>query len=101
MASDEEDGEDEGGDEVGDLDALLKGRQEKLGGQARGGRASVSAEVYGAFNRKDKFKARVIEKTPEQRQRIEALLMKSFMFKALEPKDLQTIIDAMEVKTFK
>ena len=36
-----------------------------------GQRNSVSAEVYGSFNKKDNFKAKVIPKTEEQRKRIQ------------------------------
>ena len=43
----------------------------------------------------------MIEKSPEQREKIKGLLLKSFLFKALEEKDLSTIISAMERKAFK
>lgn len=64
-------------------------------------RAAVSAEVYGEFNKKENFKARVIKKTPEEQITIKEKLLKSFLFKALDEKDLQTCIDAMEIKKLK
>lgn len=64
-------------------------------------RAAVSAEVYGAYNKKENFKARVIKKSPEEQATIKEKLLKSFLFKALDEKDLQTCIDAMEIKRLK
>ena len=55
MASDEEDDDEEEEDNVMDLDAMLKKKQETQGQKMKGGRSSVSAEVYGAFNRKENF----------------------------------------------
>ena len=37
---------------------------------SKGQRASVSAEVYGLFNKKEEFKAKVIAKNNEQKIRI-------------------------------
>ncbi len=67
----------------------------------RGQRASVSAEAYGQFNMKGDFKARVIEKTEEQRQRILSRVMQSFLFNSLEDKELETVLLAFEEKRFK
>lgn len=64
-------------------------------------RSSVCAEVYGIFNKKEDFKARIITKTPEQIERISNKVNQSFMFSALDEKDLKTVIDAMEEKNFK
>jgi cAMP-dependent protein kinase regulator len=63
-------------------------------------RSSVCAEVYGAFNKKEDFKHRIIPKTPDQIERITNKVNKSFMFSALDEKDLKTVIDAMEEKNF-
>jgi len=59
-------------------------------------RSSVSAEVYGQFNKKGDFKPRVIAKTAEQKERILEKLSKAFMFANLEPKEKNVVIDAME-----
>lgn len=64
-------------------------------------RSSVCAEVYGAFNKKEDFKARIVPKTPDQYERITNRVSQSFMFSALDEKDLKTVIDAMEEQNFK
>uniref|UniRef100_A0A0G4HIE2 cAMP-dependent protein kinase regulatory subunit n=1 Tax=Chromera velia CCMP2878 TaxID=1169474 RepID=A0A0G4HIE2_9ALVE len=91
---DEDDDEDE--DEVGDLPEFTQVNR------GRGPRASVSAEAYGAWNKKDtEFKAPVYEKTEDQVTRIKGVLANSFLFSALEAKDLETVILAMQEKTLK
>ena len=64
-------------------------------------RSGVSAEVYGKFHKKENFVARVIQKTPEQIQRIKSSVIHSFLFGNLEPKDLEVVINAMEEKRYK
>lgn len=56
----------------------------------------MSAECYGAWNQKKDFDPPVHPKTPEQKERLQATLGKSFLFQALEGKDLVIVIDAME-----
>jgi cAMP-dependent protein kinase regulator len=63
-------------------------------------RNSVSAEVYGAFNKKEAFVPREIKKSPETIERIRQRLLQSFLFSALEDKDIQTVLLAMEERTF-
>jgi cAMP-dependent protein kinase regulator len=65
-----------------------------------GGRSSVSAEVYGAFNKKENFKPKFVSKSEAQYKRISQCVVHSFMFNSLDEKDLQTVIDAMEEKKF-
>jgi cAMP-dependent protein kinase regulator len=65
-----------------------------------GGRSSVSAEVYGAFNKKENFKPKFVPKSEAQYKRISQCVVHSFMFNSLDEKDLQTVIDAMEEKRF-
>lgn len=67
----------------------------------QGCRASVSAEVYGDFNKKAKFSVKVIKKTDEQKKLIEEKVLKSFLFNSLEEKELRNVIDAMGQKNFK
>ena len=50
------------------------------GGKSREG---VSAEAFGTWNKKETFKARVFEKTPQQSAAIVDKLTNSFMFQAL------------------
>jgi cAMP-dependent protein kinase regulator len=63
-------------------------------------RKSVSAEVFGQFNPKTEFKLKVVPKTDAVKQQIRELLIGIFMFKNLEEKDMQTILNSMEVKEF-
>lgn len=64
-------------------------------------RTSVSAEAYGKFNKKIDFVAKVIFKTEQQKARIREKLDKCFMFQALEDKEINVVIDAMELKQYK
>lgn len=62
-------------------------------------RTSVSAEAYGAWNKKEEFTPPVFEKSEEQATRLKDTLSKSFMFSALDDKESKIIIDAMEEVT--
>ena len=64
-------------------------------------RSSVSAEVYGFYNKKGKFVPKVIPKNDEQMNRIKGKIISSFIFSSLEKKDLDIVINAMEEKRFK
>ena len=64
-------------------------------------RQSVSAEVYGEYNKKAKFVPKVIPKSSSQRKRINERVMQSFLFNSLEENDLNTVIDAMEEVKFR
>lgn len=63
-------------------------------------RQSVSAEAYGQWNQKKAFVPPVHAKTAEQKERLKNTLGKSFMFSALEPADMETILTAMQEKNF-
>lgn len=63
-------------------------------------RAAVSAEVYGNFNKKEDFVARVIKKSEEQIQRIKARILQSFLFCNLDQADLEIVINAMEERKY-
>eukprot|EP00746_Dinoflagellata_sp_MGD_P165720 gnl/MRDRNA2_/MRDRNA2_95159_c0_seq1.p1 gnl/MRDRNA2_/MRDRNA2_95159_c0~~gnl/MRDRNA2_/MRDRNA2_95159_c0_seq1.p1 ORF type:complete len:323 (+),score=70.82 gnl/MRDRNA2_/MRDRNA2_95159_c0_seq1:71-1039(+) len=65
-------------------------------GQIMTARSSVSAEAYGAWNQKRVYNPVVIPKTEEQRARLKEVLLRSILFFALEPKDLEIVIDAMK-----
>jgi len=58
-------------------------------------RTSVSAEAYGEWNTKKSFVAPVIPKTDEQKDRLRAVLSKSFLFSSLEDNDVTVVIGAM------
>lgn len=91
----EEEEEDEDQDKV---DQLIAQRKNMVA--AKGQRSSVSAEVYGMFNQKGNFVARVIQKTPEQKQRIMGKIMQSFLFNSLDDKEQTTVLDAFEERKF-
>lgn len=64
------------------------------------GRNSVSAEVYGQYNKKKDFIAPVHPKTEEQKTHILNLISKNFLFQFLDADTKKIITDAMEVKHF-
>ena len=64
-------------------------------------RNSVSAEVYGIFNKKKIFIPKKIHKSQEQINRIKGKIISSFIFNSLDKKEIQIVIDAMEEKKFK
>ena len=68
--------------------------------KGRGQRSSVSAEVYGAFNKKEDFKPRVIPKDEEQKKRILNKIGESFLFSSLEQNEMETVLGAFEEKKF-
>jgi cAMP-dependent protein kinase regulator len=61
-------------------------------------RTSVSAEAYGVWNVKKAFTPPVHPKSDEQKERIKAVLQTSFLFSALDAKDLDILIGAMVEK---
>lgn len=63
-------------------------------------RSSVSAEAFGVWNVKGSYLPKVVEKTPEQRERILKRLCRSFMFSALDEKEQGIVINAMEEREF-
>lgn len=67
----------------------------------KGHRTSVSAEVYGKFNKKEDFKPRVIPKTQDIVETISNRLSNAFMFSALDDREKEVVINAMEEKNFK
>mmetsp|Transcript_75596 Transcript_75596/g.200799 ORF Transcript_75596/g.200799 Transcript_75596/m.200799 type:complete len:433 (-) Transcript_75596:43-1341(-) len=89
----DEDEEDEDEDDDDDMADIMpeppKNRQQ---------RQSVSAEAYGAWNKKTEFVAPVYEKTPDQKARIERCLGPSFLFQALEKKEMDTVVLAFKEK---
>jgi len=75
--------------------------KEKVQSNKKGPRTSVSAEVYGTFNKKESFVPRIIKKTEAQKEKIKQRLSQAFMFAALEPKERDIVIDAMEERKVK
>ena len=73
-------------DEVDDLPMPSKSKLSMV-------RTSVSAEVFGEWNKKEDFHPRFIPKSDSQKARIAERLSKSFMFAALDNNEKQIIID--------
>jgi len=62
----------------------------------RGPRASVSAEAFGVWNQKGTFTAKVVAKETAQKTQIREKLNMAFMFSALDEKEKDIVVDAME-----
>ena len=60
------------------------------------GRTSVSAEVYGLFNKKGQFVPKVYPKSQDIEHALLNKLNESFMFRALESSEQKIVIDAMQ-----
>ena len=66
--------------------------------KTKGPRASVSAEAFGQFNKKEDFKARVVPKDQATKDAIMEKITMSFMFSGLDSNEMQVVVDAMEEK---
>lgn len=64
-------------------------------------RTSVSAEAFGIWNKKEDFKPKVVKKNHEQVNRITERLASAFMFQALDDKEKEVVVGAMEEVKFK
>ena len=92
MDSESEDEDEEEVDVTPTLPEKLKGPPKQ--------RSSVSAEVYGLWNKKGVYKPKVIPKSQEQKERIRKRLNQSFIFQALDDNEKNIVIDAMDERTF-
>lgn len=95
--SSDSDSSDEDSDSDSSDDAeVLKARQ-RMNNKGWKPRASVSAEVYGEWNRKEDFKPKVIKKDEETMDNIKHKIKQSFMFNNLSESDIEVVINAMRV----
>ena len=62
-------------------------------------RASVSSEAFGEFNKKGDYVPRVIEKAQDKKEAITNRLKQAFMFEALDDKERDIVVMAMEERT--
>lgn len=69
--------------------------------QKRGPRMSVSAEVFGNYNKQEDYQAPVYAKTPEQIAAITKRMEKNFFFDSLNPTDKNSILQAIVPKQYK
>jgi cAMP-dependent protein kinase regulator len=81
--------------EVSDEDDYVDDLPEPTKNKKNEQRTSVSAEVFGVFNKKGDFTPTVIEKSDEVKEKIRKRLMESFLFSALDEKDRNIVLDAM------
>lgn len=79
-------------------DEILKKLMEKRGKSKK--KQGISAEAYGDYNKLGDYEPVVIEKSAEQIEQIKSVLKNSFLFQAIEPKDAEIVIAAMDVKSF-
>ena len=63
-------------------------------------RTSVSAEVFGRYNKKEEYVPYVVPKSQEVKDKIKGRLQMAFMFKALGADELNIVVDAMDEKRF-
>ena len=63
-------------------------------------RSSISAEAYGRFNQQT-YIPKIIEKTEEQKTMVREKMLKSFLFKAMDDRNFEIIINALEEFNFK
>ena len=89
---------DEFKEEQNEIDKEIQARRNKM--MKRGQRSSVSAEVFGLYNKKSAFKPRVIPKKDSQKETIRKRCLQSFIFNSLEDQDFVQVIDAFEEKRF-
>jgi cAMP-dependent protein kinase regulator len=69
--------------------------------EARGKRASVSAEVFGTWNRQETFKPPRYEKSAEVMAALKSRLQQAFIFNSLNPDELKIIMLAFRAVTCK
>ena len=67
----------------------------------KGPRASVSAEAFGEYNKKGDFKAQIVNKSEQTRDKIAARLNQAFMFQALDDNEKAVVITAMDERRAK
>ena len=65
------------------------------GGASRGPRQSVSAEAFGNWNKKEDFNPPVNPKTDAVKKALADRLDQAFMFNALNPTELEIVLNAM------
>eukprot|EP00347_Sterkiella_histriomuscorum_P017965 403347301 len=62
----------------------------------KGPRSSVSAEAFGAWNKKSDFSARHVEKSDDTKDAIRSRLSQSFLFNSLNEEEFKIVVDAMD-----
>ena len=96
VSGSDESSEDSEGDEVDDLPFA----DQKAQLAKRGPRASVSAEAFGNWNKKEEFKAPFYAKSDELITALRSRLSQAFMFSNLNPEELEIVLGAMQKFSF-
>lgn len=86
----------DGEDDVFDLPM----EEVKKNAAKRGPRASVSAEAFGNWNKKEEFKAPFYPKSEELTSSLRNRLNQAFMFSNLNPDELEIVLGAMQKFSF-
>jgi len=87
-------------DEENDVVDDVTFKAKKCSQVAKRNRSGVSAEVYGEFNKKESFTAKVIPKSEDTKTRILILLRNSILFKNLDTVETEIVMGAMEEKEY-
>ena len=88
-----------GSDESEPDDEEIERKLEKM--KNANGRSSVSAEVYGSFNKKGQYVPKTIPKSEDQSNRIRQKLQTVWMFSNIGNAEKDILIKVMEEKKFK
>lgn len=76
------------------LKKLEEKKKKKVG--KKNSRQGISAEVFGEFNKKEDFVAKIIPKAAEVEEAIRKLMEKSILFTCLNKEEINIVIQAME-----
>lgn len=93
----EEEEEEDDDEDVMDMEEYEK-KQAEMAAKHKGPRTSVSAEAYGAWNKKDvNFTAPKYPKSPDEVAALKDVLQKIFMFSSLQKEHIDTVVGAMQL----
>lgn len=94
------DSEEDSDDDVVDFLPPPKGWESDGKGFKAHPRGSVSAEAYGKWNQKTEFVPPVIDKDAATKKRIRAAIAKSLIFRGVDKRDQEVIVDAFSEQRF-
>jgi cAMP-dependent protein kinase regulator len=94
FSEEEEEEQEDAGVKDDDEDEAMRARMRQRGARRRDNVFSAPVEVD------DTWEPRVVEKSPEERAGIEAIVANNILFAALDEEQRRIIVDAMEKKTF-
>lgn len=68
--------------------------------ESEGSRISVSAEVFGVYNKRSSFNPQTFPKSEDTWAKLRQRLASHWMFKALQSEDMEMLVDAMKEESF-